>query len=101
MITFNGMKDLFEYQLKLNSEISSITNEMNKLPEMPDDMEAWIDCLSDIDNENNFKLSDFNKIFKFNKQYNDLLDRRADNSQKIKVLVIDNLIERIKVILEQ
>lgn len=101
VLRYGNMKDLFEFQLKLNSDLSKVTNEMNSLPNLPDNMEDWIDSLSDLESDNNFKLSDFKKVFKCNKQYNDLLELRSENSQKIKILVIDNLIDRIKLILSK
>lgn len=93
------METLFNTQIKINEEISVITEEISNLPEIPVSIDKWIDSLSNID-EFNFKLEDFNKLFFINKKYNKLIEQRESNSLKIKILVIDNLLDRIKGILE-
>lgn len=93
------METLFNTQIKINEEISVITEEISNLPEIPVSIDRWIDSLSNID-EFNFQLKDFNKLFFINKKYNNLIEQRESNSLKIKILVIDNLLDRIKGILE-
>src|SRR5271165_728136 len=91
------MQELFDHQVELNKELVDISKELSEIPEMPENLEKWIDS---IPNENSkFKLTDYDKLFKVNKKYNQLTEKREDNAQKIKVLVIDNLIDRINEIL--
>lgn len=94
------MQELFTKQVELNHEISLINKEMNSLPEIPDNMEQWIDSVSNIDAPG-FRLEDFKKMFKISKKYNSLIESRDHNSTKIKILVIDNLLDRIKDILDK
>jgi len=97
---FFEMQELFDRQIQINKEISEINKEINNLPELPNNMDQWTDSIPDFDTPS-FKLSDFRKLFKINKKYNSLLENRDNNSQKIKILVIDNLIDRIKDILDK
>lgn len=94
------MQNLFDAQVKINDEISTVSEEIITLPEVPQNIEKWTESLPDL-NPNSFKLSHFKKMFKINKKYNSLIDLRNNNSQKIKILVIDNLIDRIKDILDK
>ena len=93
------MQELCDYQIKINKELLDISTQINSLPDIPINLNAWSESLSDIES-NSFKLSDFKKMFKFNKEYNNLVERRDLNSLKLRELVIDSLIDRIKDILK-
>lgn len=97
---YNDMQNLIANQMEINKELLVVSTEMGSLPEMPESLDKWVDSLSDLDSKN-FKLSDFKKMFKISKKYNDLVERREQNSQKIKALVIDNLIDQIKTLLNK
>ena len=94
-----SMKELIDKQIKLNDNISSVSKQLNTLPEIPVDMNEWIESLSESDQD--FKLKHFKILFKKSKEYNKLLEEKEKNSQKIKIVVIDNLIEQIKGMLEK
>lgn len=97
---YNDMQELFNSQVEINEEITNVSIEIGSLPEMPDSLDSWVDSIPDINSEN-FKLADYKNLFKMSKKYNDLLERRDHNSQKIKILVIDNVIDKIKALLEK
>jgi len=97
---YNDMQELFNSQVEINKEITTVSVEIGSLPEMPDSLDNWVDSISDI-NSGNFKLSDYKKMFKMSKKYNELLEKREHNSQKIKILVIDNIIDKIKALLDK
>jgi len=92
------MQELFNSQIEINKELTNVSVEIDSLPEMPDSLDSWVDSIPDINSEN-FKLSDYKKMFKMNKKYGDLIEKREHNSQKIKILVIDNIIDKIKALL--
>jgi septation ring formation regulator EzrA len=94
------MEDLFNKQIELNDEISNITDEINSIPDFPYDLDKWIDGLSDIDKKG-FGLVEFKKLFAINKKYEKLVEEREINTAKMKELVVDNLLDRIKEILDK
>jgi hypothetical protein len=87
------MQELIDNQIIINNEITSLSKEITSLPKIPNDLEKWADSLAD---DKSFKLADFKKMFKFNKQYSELTERLEDNARKIRILAIDNLIDKIK-----
>lgn len=97
---FVEMKSLVDNQKEINNKIEEISKQIITLPEFPKDIESWTTSLSKIDS-NSFKLSDFKKMFKFSKQYNELVDQKEKNRLKIRELVVDNLIIKIKNILDK
>lgn len=96
--TYNEIEALYNHQLRLNDEISNITNELNTLPEIPYDLDKWIDSIPEADKKT-FKLVDFKRLFAINKQYEKLIEERDRNASKMKSMVVDNLLDRIKEIL--
>ena len=91
------MQELFDHQVKLNKELVDISKELGEIPEMPENLEKWIDSIPN--EKSKFRLTDYDKLFKVSRKYNKLAEKRDENAQKIKVLVIDNLIDRINEIL--
>jgi ERCC4-related helicase len=91
------MQELFDHQVKLSQELVEVSEELKTIPEMPKDLEKWIDSIPN--EKSKFKLTDYDKLFKISKRYNKLVEKREENSQKIKIFVIDNLIDRINEIL--
>jgi len=91
------MQELFDHQVNLNKELVDISKELSEIPEMPENLDKWIDSIPN--EKSKFKLTDYNRLFKVSKKYNQLAEKREENAQKIKVLVIDNLIDRINEIL--
>jgi hypothetical protein len=95
---FLELQELHDAQTKINSEIIDLSNEITTLPPIPENLEVWTDSLADI-NTNNFKLSDFKKMFKCNKEYNKLIEEKENNTLKLRIMAIDNLIDRIREVL--
>jgi hypothetical protein len=96
-----NIKELSDYQIKINNEISGLTKDLNSLKNVPENMELWMDQLTDFTKGDVFKLSDFTKMFKLTKQYDKLVEKQEQNASKIKVLVIDTLLDRIKATLKE
>lgn len=92
---FMEMQNLYDAQIRIDNEITDLSNEIITLPPIPENLEAWTDSLADI-NTNNFKLSDFKKMFKCNKEYSKLIEEKENNILKLRIMAIDNLIDRIK-----
>jgi hypothetical protein len=84
------IQELYQNQQNIDKEISTLSLEIQKLPEMPRSMENWVSSFS-----SEFKLSDMKKIFNLNKRYKTLIENRKENGQKIKLFAIDNLIDQI------
>jgi hypothetical protein len=97
---FMNMQKLFDKQVEINTELLDISEEIESLPEIPDNINDWTSSIQDCNPDKKFTLSDFKRMFKINKKYNVLLEERDKNAQKIKVLVIDNLLDRIKDLLD-
>lgn len=89
-------KKLYDDQIKLLDNMDSVVSEMEKLPPLDGGIEKWIDSLEDIDNKNPFRLKDFSKLFKLNKSYEKLKEQKEINTSKIKLALIDSILERIK-----
>lgn len=95
------MEALLDDQDAINKELIDISNEIEIMPEIPYNIDHWLDSVPDMYKDGEFRLADFKKMFKIQKKYNDLLEKRSNNITKIKVIVIDNLIDRIKDLLEK
>lgn len=98
---FVDMQNLFEKQIKINTELSSIAKEIEGLPEIPDNIDRWLDSVQKITQDKSFTLSDFKKMFKINKEYNKLIEDRDENAHKIRVAVIDDLLLKIQDLLDK
>lgn len=92
-----NMQSLCDKQSFLTKELLSIAEELKAIPPMPKNLEKWMGSLPA--NDSKFKLSDFDRLFKVGRKYDKLIEERDNNTQKIKLIVIDNLIDRIKEVL--
>jgi hypothetical protein len=97
---YKDMEELYNHQLELNGEIETLTKEVNELPEVPYDLDKWADSLTDTSTKG-FRLVDFKRLFVINKKYEKLIEERERNTIKMKSLVVDNLLNRIKEILDK
>lgn len=99
---YSAMEDLLNHQSEVNKNISNLSKEISQLPELPRNLEEWTDSLSNIYSEDKtFKLSDFKRVFKINKEYCELIEKREKNLRQIKMLTIDSVIDRIKNVLDK
>lgn len=96
---YEALRNLCEDQIKINKNISDASNRINSI-NIPENMNRWIDSLNDP-STNNFKLSDLKQMFDINREYEKLIEMREKNASKIKSLVIDNLIDKIKNLLDR
>ena len=88
---FHYIKALTDKQANINSEIQDLSQQIEELPLLPEDLDRWISSF-----ETKFKMKDFQTVFKINKRYQKLLEERDSNKSKIKMFVIDNLLDQIK-----
>lgn len=99
LVKLNSIQKLYKEQLTINKKIEEICNEMDTIPELPKDLERWMGSLPDKDNP--FKLEHYKKMSKISKKYINLIEEKDINSHKIKLMAIDNVIDKIKKIIEQ
>jgi hypothetical protein len=93
----NEMDDIYQKQLKLNAEVANTAKEINEMPKMPKDLDRWMESVPELNNnKKRFKISDYANIFKISRKYESLLEDRDINQSKLKVVVIDNLLNKIK-----
>lgn len=88
---FEYLQTLYQYQQKIDEEISEISSEIKTIPQSPLNMDAWISSFS-----SKFKISDLSKMVKLTKRYKILMEERQINGSKMKLFAIDNLLEQIK-----
>lgn len=84
---------IFE-QSKLVQRMTDIDIEIENLPKLPADMNTWMESLPDIsvDKNERFKMADFKKLTKLNKEYERLKEREEETKTKLRLYLIDNVI---------
>lgn len=87
---FLELQELQKNQNRIDDEIANLSKEIKDLPEPPHNIDDWCSSFN-----NKFKISDYKKMFNINRQYKKLLDERKENTRKIKIFAIENIIERI------
>lgn len=92
-IKLSELKQLVEDQEDINLKLADIMMELEGLPEIPQDLDAWINSLDDSDKR--FKLKDYKLMLSGTKLYDKLLELREINVSKMKVFSIDYLISKI------
>lgn len=97
-VKMSEMESLFLKQQRIDNDIKAITDEMEKLPNIPKDLDNWTDSLADTNKPTNkiFKISDFSKMFKMGRKYKALIEERENNSRHMKMAILDNLLIQIK-----
>jgi hypothetical protein len=93
---YNAMQALLDEQRSVNSQMTKLHDEMAIMPKVPNNMEHWIDSVSDLDGYDNFKMADYGKMFSFKRRYERLLEKKENINRLLKLAVIDNLLERIE-----
>lgn len=94
------MHSLINKQSELDKRMNGLLTIINDIPNIPNDLEVWVESITDIDGYHSFKLSDFSRMFKVNKEYHSIMEERDKTNRLIKIAVIDNIIESIKNILK-
>lgn len=90
--------NLIQDQIKINDEIYETFNQIRNMPRPPPDINKWI---SSVDfSPKSFKLSDLVKMRNINKKMHSLMVKQEETSQKLKVLAIEDLINKINDVLK-
>lgn len=88
---YTDIQNLYSEQQNIDQEIQTLSGEIEELPPMPRDLDYWIGSFN-----HPFTLQDYNHMFKIKKRYEQLMEKREDNRNKIKTFVIDGLLAQIK-----
>lgn len=88
-------------QIKLNQRLKEIAAEMANLPKPPRRIEDWVDGWADLSIKRNFSMESYDKHIKFRKEYHKLVDTADSNLREMKLLVIEDLLEKINSTLEK
>lgn len=94
---YQKIQELIDKQVKINKELLETVDEINAIPEMPKNLDKWIDSIPN--EKSKFKLTDYNKLFKVSKKFNKITEQQEENAQKLKIVVIEDLINKINEIL--
>ena len=93
MIDGYNIQQLVDNSNRINAALMSATKEINTLPKVPISLESWVESFS-----TQFKLSHFQKMFHINRQMTSLLEEQEANSRKLKIAIIDNVLDKINVL---
>jgi hypothetical protein len=90
--------DLFKLyssnQSQVNTRLKQIAVEISSLPQIPKSMEEWIGSWSDPAIKS-FGIDTFSKHLKIKKEYAKLADNADTNLREMKILAIEDLLEKI------
>ncbi len=81
-------------QFKVNTRLKEIAGEIASLPKIPRSMEEWVGSWSDL-NTRGFGIDTFSKHLKIKKEYAELADDADTNLREMKILAIEDLLEKI------
>lgn len=83
-----------ENQRKLNLRLKEIAKEISELPQIPYSMDEWIESLPDIKTKR-FGIDAFSKHFRYKKEYLELMDNSDSNLREMKIIAIEDLLDKI------
>ncbi len=81
-------------QCKVNERLKEIAEEITTLPKVPHSMEEWIGSWSELTNRG-FGIDTFSKHLKIKKEYAELSDDADTNLREMKILAIEDLLDKI------
>lgn len=87
-------KKLSNEQLKLNGRMKEIAEEISKLPKPPASIGNWIESWNSLDRKD-FGLDTIIKQNRIKKEYNKILEQSDSNMRQMKILAIDDLLDKI------
>ncbi len=87
-------------QVKFNNRIKEINKELAAFPKAHYIFEHWIDSLPNLDNKNSFNIKEYSKLFQIQKEYKQLMEDADSNLREMKILAIDDVLDKIKLILD-
>lgn len=88
-------------QLQFNNQLKEINKELLNMQQIPMVSDHWIESLPSLDRKNNFSIKDYNKFLKLKKEYNQILEKSEDNLRELRILAIDDILDKIKNILKE
>jgi|ERR1700733_9407909 len=94
---YENLQELIKKQINISKELIEASEELNAIPEMPKNLDKWIDSIPN--EKSKFKLADYSRMFKVGRKYNQLVEKQEINGSKLKVVMIEELIEKIKEVL--
>jgi hypothetical protein len=81
-------------QAKVNTRLKEIAVEIASLPKIPKSMEEWVGSWSDL-TDRGFGMDTFSKHIKIKKEYIELADNADTNLREMKILAIEDLLDKI------
>lgn len=93
------IKEAYSKNKFINKKMEKASNEINKMSNLPPSIDWWIDSFSTSPKD--FKLADFNKIIKITKDLDKLQEEKENNLRNLKLLMIDELLEKAEKVLEK
>lgn len=86
-------KKHFNLQKHFNDRLNQMAKELKELPQMPKSLSLWIESFS---KDEKFSLNDYKKHLALKKEYTKIIEKSSNNLSVMKILAIDDLLERIK-----
>jgi hypothetical protein len=83
-----------ENQTKVNSRLKEIAKEISELPKIPNSIDDWIESWTDS-KKKSFGIDSFNKHLKIKKEYTSLVENADNNLREMKILAIEDLLDKI------
>lgn len=91
---FKSLKEKSAFQVKVNERLKEIAEELATLPKTPRSIDEWIESWHDPTRQN-FSISDYKKHMKINREYQKLVNDAENNLREMKILAIEDIIDKI------
>jgi len=88
------LKQCASRQSSFNARIKEINKELSELPQMPYSLDFWIDSLPDLHGKG-FTMKSYSKFSSIKKEYEEIIESSEDNLREMKILAIEDLLEKI------
>lgn len=92
-------KQYVDQQSKINVRLKEISTEISNLPKIPNSIDEWIESWPES-NKKKFNIEIYSKHFSIKREYYSLIENSEHNLREIKILTIEDLIEKIQNILD-
>lgn len=86
-------------QSQVNARLKEIAQDMNGMPKMPHSIDQWIESFGGL-TKKSFGIDTFVKQSKMSKEYHDLIDKSEANFREMKIIFIEDLIDKINHMLD-
>lgn len=81
-------------QARVNARLREIAKEIAELPKIPGSIDDWIESWADPKHKS-FGIDAFNKHLKIKKEYTELIENADSNLREMRILAIDDLLDKI------